>query len=131
MILLLLSSLKPQLSNKTQNSTTNCCKTTFSFYISTTSAIYNLHSLSSIVIMSLRNLALISRDELLFRRVLSKIVELFGSTRVVGKTSLLEHRGSLIIRHLCNLLKPEKGKNKRNGRIYQFRLYRSCVYKAY
>ena len=68
--------------------------------------------------MSLRNLALISRDELLFRRVLSKIVELFGSTRVVGKTSLLEHRGSLIIRHLCNLLKPEKGKNKRNGRIY-------------
>ena len=62
----------------------------------------------SIVIMSLRNLALISREETSFRRVLLKIVELFGSTRVIGQTSLLEHRGSLIIRHLCNLLSPEK-----------------------
>jgi vacuole morphology and inheritance protein 14 len=62
----------------------------------------------SIVIMSLRNLALISREEVSFRRVLVKIVELFGSTRVIGQTSLLEHRGSLIIRHLCNLLSPEK-----------------------
>ena len=62
----------------------------------------------AIVIMSLRNLALISREDQLFRRVLSKIVELFGSTRIVGKTSLLEHRGSLIVRHLCTLLSPEK-----------------------
>lgn len=56
-----------------------------------------------IVQVSLRNLALVSRSDMLFRRVLVKVVELFGSKR-----SLLENRGSLIVRHLCILLSAEK-----------------------
>ena len=60
-------------------------------------------SSDQIVQVSLRNLALVSRSSKLFTRVLVKVVEIFGSKR-----SILENRGSLIVRHLCILLPAEK-----------------------